>query len=300
MNIIETHALSRRFGRTEAVTGLTWNLAAGSMCALLGSNGAGKTTTLKLLLNLLRPTSGRALVLGSDSRALSPRDFEQIGYVSENQDLPLWMTVRQYLDYCRPFYPRWDRALERTLLDQFSLPQERRLRDLSRGMAMKASLLAALAYRPRLLILDEPFSGLDALVRDDLIGGLLEVSTQEEWTILVSSHDIDEVERLCDHVAYIAGGALRLSEPIEALQSRFRRVEVTTGFPDVSPLDSALGWDRSGSLVRFVETRYAGESSHRRWLEHFGGASPNASPMSLREIFLALARTERDTKGYTP
>ena len=104
MNIIETQNLTRRFG------------AQGEVMALLGPNGAGKSTTIKLLMNLLTPTAGSARVLGTDSRRLGPRQFEQIGYVSENQQLPLWMTVRQLLDYCRPFYPAWDRALEKTLL----------------------------------------------------------------------------------------------------------------------------------------------------------------------------------------
>ena len=297
MNIIETHALSRRFGKTEAVSELSWTLPAGSTCALLGSNGAGKTTTLKLLLNLLQPSGGHARVLGCDSRALGPTQFEAIGYVCEGQRLPAWMTVREFLDYCRPFYPTWDRSLERTLLEQFSLPPHRRLKDLSRGMAMKASLLAALAYRPRLLILDEPFSGLDALVRDELISGLIEVSNDQEWTIVVSSHDIDEVERLCDHVAYLEGGSLRLSESVEALQARFRRVEVSSVPADITPPESALQWERSGSLGRFIETRYAGSVSHDSWATLLGGSPATASPMSLREIFLALARAERASKG---
>ena len=114
MNIIETKNLTRRFGRTEAVQGLDLAVPAGSVFALLGPNGAGKTTTLKMLMNLLPPTGGSAQVLGVDSRKLGERELAQIGYVSENQQLPLWMTVRQLLDYCRPFYPTWDRELEKT------------------------------------------------------------------------------------------------------------------------------------------------------------------------------------------
>lgn len=293
MNIIETQNLTRRFGRTEAVHGLTFAVPQGSVLALLGPNGAGKSTTIKLLMNLLEPTAGSARVLGVDSRKLGEKEKAQIGYVSENQQLPLWMTVRQFLDYCRPFYPTWDRELERTLLKQFTLPEDRKLKHLSRGMTMKAALLSSLAYRPKLLVLDEPFSGLDPLVRDEFIRGLLEVSALGEWSVLVSSHDIDEVERLADHVAMLEGGRLRLNEPTEMLQGRFRRVEVT-GAPDgAEPGNGWLEWERAGTLTRFVETNYAGDATEDGWRLRFGDATITSLPMSLREIFLTLARSGR-------
>lgn len=296
MNIIETHDLTRRFGRTEAVHDLNLSVPAGSVFALLGPNGAGKTTTIKLLMDLLRPTRGVARVLGVDSRKLGEREKAQIGYVSENQDMPLWMTVRQLLDFCRPFYPTWDRDLEKSLLTQFALPEDRKLKHLSRGMLMKAALLSSLAYRPKLLILDEPFSGLDPLVRDDFIRGVLEVSSQGDWTVFVSSHDIDEVERLADHVAMIESGRLRLSETTENLQGRFRQIEVTLdeGAADVS--NPPTGWvelERSGSLVRFVATDYQRDTTEEACRQRFPRASVVARPMTLREIFLVLARQGR-------
>ena len=293
MNIIETKNLTRRFERAEAVQGLNLAVPAGSVFALLGPNGAGKTTTIKMLVNLLRPTAGEAQVLGVDSRKLGERELAQLGYVSENQQLPLWMTVRQFLDYCRPFYPTWDRDLEKTLLTQFALPEARKLAHLSRGMLMKAALLSSLAYRPKLLVLDEPFSGLDPLVRDEFIKGVLEVSALGEWTVLVSSHDIDEVERLADHVAVIEAGRLRLSEPTEALQGRFRRVEVTNAPVAAEPGSGWLEWERTGALTRFVETGYAGEATEDGWRLRFGDAAITAQPMTLREIFLTLTRSSQ-------
>ncbi len=293
MNLIETQQLTRRFGRTTAVQALDFNLPAGSLCALLGPNGAGKTTTLQLLLNLLAPTAGGARVLGVDVRRLGEREFAQIGYVSENQQLPLWMTVRQYLDYCRPFYPAWDRALEQTLRAQFALPPDRTLQQLSRGMRMKAALLSSLAYRPRLLVLDEPFSGLDPLVRDEFVRGMLEVAATGEWTVLVSSHDIEEVERLCDRVALLDRGRLQLDEPAEALLGRFRRVEVTQAPAAAGPAAGWLDWEQAGALTRFVEPAYAGEATAAAWRERFPGATVTAQPMTLREIFVTLARSGR-------
>ena len=276
--------------------GLDLAVPAGCVLALLGPNGAGKTTTLKLMMNLLQPTAGSAQVMGVDSKRLGERERAQIGYVSENQQLPLWMTVRQLLDYCRPFYPTWDRTLEATLLKQFALPEDRKLKQLSRGMLMKAALLSSLAYRPKLLVLDEPFSGLDPLVRDEFIHGVLEVSAVGDWTVVVSSHDIEEVERLADHVAMLDAGRLGLSETTAALLGRFRRVEITGG-PVVGAAEpGVLGWERAGGLARFVVTDYTGEVSERRWLERYAGATVSFRLMTLREIFVALARARQGAK----
>ena len=166
---IETFDLARRFGRLPAVDGLSLRVPTGSIFALVGPNGAGKTTTIKLLMNLVRPTRGRAIVLGADSRRLRPSDLQRIGYVSENQRLPDWMTPDELLGYVRPFYPTWDEALRARLQASLGLTATVPLRAASRGTRMKAALLASLAYRPELVVLDEPFSGLDPLVRDELV-----------------------------------------------------------------------------------------------------------------------------------
>ncbi|MDB6167675.1 MAG: transporter [Verrucomicrobia bacterium] len=296
MNIIETRQLSRRYGRTEALHSLDLDVPAGTIFALIGANGAGKTTAIKVLMNLLAPTGGDARVLGVDSRRLGPAERRQIGYVSENQKLPDWMTVRQLLDYCRPFYPTWDRELEARLLAQFELPADRAIRHLSRGMAMKTALLSSLAYRPRLLVLDEPFSGLDPLVRDEFIRGMLEVSQQLEWTIFISSHDINEVEQLADWIGVIDAGRLTFAEPIGQLQGRFRRVEVTLDAgapPPANPPASWLELGREGNLTRFIESRYEPAAFERSRQERFGDAAVAAHPMTLREIFVVLTRANR-------
>jgi len=297
MNAIETHHLTRRFGQTEAVNGVDLIVPTGSVVALLGANGAGKTTTIKLLMNLIAPTGGAARVLGVDSRKLGEREKAQIGYVSENQLLPTWMTVRQLLDYCRPFYPTWDVALEKTLLAQFALPEDRKLKHLSRGMTMKAALLSSLAYRPKLLVLDEPFSGLDPLVRDEFIRGVLEVSALGEWSVLVSSHDIEEVERLADRVALLENGRMKFQEPTDELQARFRRVEVSLGEAEAKLSGAPASWlevERAGRVIRFVESRYERLATERACREHFGDAATvTAQGMSLREIFLTMARAAR-------
>jgi ABC-2 type transport system ATP-binding protein len=300
-NVIETDALARRFGKTDAVRDLALAVPEGSIYAFLGPNGAGKTTTIKMLLNILAPTSGSATILGVDSKRIGPSELSRIGYVSENQQLPEWMTVGEFIAYCRPMYPDWDTAFCGKLLDQFDLPLNRKLKHLSRGMKVKAALLVSLAYRPRLLILDEPFTGLDPLVRDEFIRGVLELSDQENWTVFLSSHDIDEVERLADWVGIINNGSLELAESAAALQSRFRRIECvvtqTAGLPAVLP-QSWLVPEMAGHTVRVVESLFDPESSEAQLRRVLPDASQIAvSSMSLRDIFLALARTYRLNKS---
>jgi ABC-2 type transport system ATP-binding protein len=222
-SVIETVDLTRRFGRVDAVEGLNLHVPAGSLFAFVGPNGAGKTTTIKILLNLLKPTSGKAVVLGTDSRCLGPRELARIGYVSENQDLPEWMTVDQLIAYVRPFYPTWDETLCHKLKRDLDLTSRLPLKSFSRGMRMKAALLVSLAYRPELVVLDEPFSGLDPLARDELIRALLELTGEHNWTTLISSHDIDEVERLADTIAFIDKGRIFVTESVQDLVGKYRR-----------------------------------------------------------------------------
>jgi ABC-2 type transport system ATP-binding protein len=234
-------------------------------------------------------------VLGVDSRRLGRAELARIGCVSESQALPDWMTVRQLVEFCRPLYPTWDDAFCARLVEQFALPPDKRLRDLSRGMKMKASLLSSLAYRPRLLVLDEPFSGLDVLVRDELIRGVLELSEEARWTVVVSSHDIDEVERLADWVGVMNEGRLALAEPVAALQERYRRVEVTlhgTASPPTSHPPAWIDVAVAGRRLSFVHTAYRSDETEAE-VERLVGAAPAITPLTLREIFLALARTYR-------
>jgi ABC-2 type transport system ATP-binding protein len=287
---IKTERLTKRFGRTTAVRELELEVPGGGVFALLGPNGAGKTTTIKLLAGILRASSGRAWLLGRPSEKLDPAVRARVGYVSESQKPPAWMTVAQMLDYCRPMYSTWDRAFERELVERMELPVSQKIRHLSRGQRMKAMLVSSLCYRPALLILDEPFSGLDPLTRDDLLGGLLEMSGQNEWTVFLSSHDVEDVERIADHVGFIHDGALTHSESLAALQARFRSVEISGATALPAPLPAT--WrhlETDGSTVRFIETAWSSRSE-MELARIFPGSSIAVGAMSLREIFLAIAR----------
>jgi len=294
---IQTDNLVKKFRRVEALRGLTLDVPQGAVYALVGPNGAGKTTAIKVLMNILRATSGRAEVLEVDSSQVKGRQFESIGYVSENQEQPEWMTVGYLMEYLKPFYPTWDSALEAELVKQFDLPRDRKLRHLSRGMRMKAALASSLAYHPKLIVLDEPFTGLDPLVRDELIQGLLDRA--EESTIFVSSHDLGEIETFASHVAYLEEGKLRFAEELSSLEERFREVELTFDVPPTVPQQLPESWvqvNNSAAVVRFVESQYDSTRSNAEVRTAFGEPrNITFSPMSLRAIFLAMAKSGRNS-----
>jgi ABC-2 type transport system ATP-binding protein len=292
---IRTYGLSKKFRSTAVLDGLLMDVPDGSIYGLVGPNGAGKTTTIKVLMNIYPPTGGRSEVLGADSRRLGPREFAQIGYVSENQEMPDWMTVGYFLDYFSHFYPTWDRALAAELVRQFQLPLDRKLRHLSHGMRMKAALASSLAYRPKLMVLDEPFTGLDALVRDELIEGFL--PRAENTTIFISSHDLTEIESFASHIGYLDRGRLQFSEELETLSARFREIVLTFAAATPLPRDWPASWlkpEAAGSVVRFVETRFDQDrtaAAARRTFPDFLDMA--ATPMPLRSIFVTLAKASR-------
>lgn len=292
---IRTDHVSKKFRGSTVLDGLSLQVPEGAIYGLVGPSGAGKTTTIKLLMNILRPSAGHTEVLGVDSQRLSPREWARIGYVSENQEMPDWMTVGYFLNYWRDFYPTWDTGLAMELARQFDLPLDRKLRHLSRGMTMKAALASSLAYRPKLLVFDEPFTGLDALVRDELIEGFL--PRAENTTIFISSHDLAEIETFASHIGYLEHGRLQFSEALDTLHERFREVILTFAGAPALPADWPAEWlapETSGPVVRFVDASF----SEERTPEKVRRAFPNVrditvNGMPLRSIFVTLAKAGR-------
>jgi len=297
--VIRTDALTKKYRRLTALDQVNVEVQEGAVYALVGRNGAGKTTGIKVLMNLIAATSGRAEVLGIDTKQIRGKSYTQIGYVSENQDIPEWMKVGALLEYLRDFYPTWDRALEDSLIKQFELPRDRKIKALSRGMKMKLALASTLAFHPKLIVLDEPFGGLDPLVRDQLIEGLLERA--EESTLFISSHDLAEIESFASHVGYLEEGKLRFSEDMTALAARFREVEIT--FDAERPLPSPLpaSWRQaqaSGTIVRFVESQFDSEKTPVEIQRVFGETKEvSFRPMGLRAIFLSMAKKKEEPQG---
>jgi ABC-2 type transport system ATP-binding protein len=296
MNAIEVDGLSYAYGRraNDALHGVQLAVPEGAIYALLGPNGAGKTTLLQLLAGLREASHGSARVLGRDVRALTWRDRQVIGYLAEGQALPRWMRLRELEAYVAPLYPNWDPALADTLRARFQLDPARTVGTLSRGEQMKAALLCALAPRPKLLLLDEPFTGIDVAVKDELVRGLLESAAGEGWTVLIASHDIGELEMLADHVGILVRGRMRLDESMERARQRFRHVSVTGDAAMLANARaSASGWlrvEHAGDRLSFVVTDAGPALESTVVPASFPDARRiDVRELSLRELYLAVS-----------
>jgi ABC-2 type transport system ATP-binding protein len=220
--VIDVAELTRRFGATTALAGVSLALPRGAVYGLVGANGAGKTTLIKHILGLLRAESGSVRVFGLDPVAEPVAVLSRIGYLSEENDLPGWMSVDELIRYSRAFYPAWDDAYAEELRQAFALDPSSKIRTLSKGQKARAGLLVALAHRPELLVLDEPSSGLDPIVRRDILGAVIRTIADEGRTVLFSSHLLQEVEQVADHVTMIHKGKIALSAPLEAIRESHR------------------------------------------------------------------------------
>lgn len=296
MAAVEASHLSYSYGRTEALHDVNLAVPEGALYALLGPNGAGKTTLLQILMGLRRATEGRVAIMGKDRATLTRADKARISYVAEGQRLPGWMRLEQLEAYLAPLYPTWDPALADTMRDRFSLDPYRRVGTFSRGEHMKAALLCAVAPRPQLVLMDEPFTGMDPVVKDDLVRGLLASAASDGWTAIISSHDVGELELVTDWVGFIDHGRMRLSEDRDRLRERFKRVTViSTGTATLEQRDGDewLSIDRAGKRLSFVlaDATTATEDSLRA---RFPGAETiEIRDATLGEIFVAMARGAR-------
>jgi ABC-2 type transport system ATP-binding protein len=290
--------LTKTFPRVDALHLLSLEVPEGAVFALVGPNGAGKTTAIKTFLNLHKPTSGNADVLGVDSRSLGADQLAQIGYVSENQKMPVWMTVGYFLAYCQEFYPTWSGDDLAALVRLYELPLDRKLKDLSRGMRVKAQLASSLAYSPKLIVLDEPFSGLDVLVREQLIESVLDRTP--EATVFLASHDLAEIESFASHIAYLNQGRLAFAEETAALSARFREIQVTLGSPADLPAGLPATWlnpEVSGVVIGFTDSGYSDRSQAEIRSRFPGAREIAARVMTLRSIVLALEKSAKPGKG---
>jgi ABC-2 type transport system ATP-binding protein len=221
-SVINVSELTRRFGAKTALASVSLSMPRGAVYGLVGANGAGKTTLIKHVLGLLRAESGSVRVFGLDPVADPVAVLSRIGYLSEENDLPGWMRVDELIRYSRAFYPAWDDAYAEELRRTFALDAAAKIKTLSKGQKARAGLLIALAYRPELLLLDEPSSGLDPIVRRDILGAVIRTIADEGRTVLFSSHLLDEMEEVADHVTMIDGGRIVLSAPLNTIKESHR------------------------------------------------------------------------------
>jgi ABC-2 type transport system ATP-binding protein len=206
--IVTVEHVAKRFGKTRVLDDVSFTLPERGVSVLLGANGEGKSTLLRILLGLLAPDVGKVRVLGLDPLKQGREVRTLVGYVPDVPDNPAWMTPHELFRFLRPQYPAWDQARVLELAEQWDIPLETRFKELSRGQAARALLAAALAQRPRLLLLDECFAGLDPLARRDLLGGFLAELAEQEIATLLVTHDLDVAARVAERVLVLAQGRI--------------------------------------------------------------------------------------------
>ena len=294
---VETENLGRRFGTFEAVRGVDLKVQRGTVFGLLGVNGAGKSTIIKMLVGHLRPTSGRLRVLGRRLEDDLVEIRRRVAYVSENRYLYEWMTVAESVSFTRAFHANWDDQKAADLLKRFSLPPEKKVRQLSRGNRARLCLLLALSYNPELIILDEPTSGLDPIVRRDFIENIVSEISEEGKTVLFSSHIVEEVERVADDVGIINDGELLLVSSVEEIKASYKRVRYATNGarPELSGVPGLLGVE-NGRHEQVLTVRGFGDETISALAER-GVRSPEVLPISLEDIFVNTVRAERERRA---
>lgn len=221
--VIAITDLIRRFGTKTVLESVSLYVPKGSVFGLVGENGAGKTTLIKHILGLLRAEEGMVKVFGTNPVADPVGVLGRIGYLSEQPDLPGWMRVDELIRYMKAFYPQWDASYAAQMLKQFGLNPAQRINTLSKGQTAKAGLLVARAHRPDLLLLDEPSSGLDPLVRRDILEAVIRTVAEEGRTVFFSSHLLEEIERVSDHIAMLHQGKIVLCGPLDEIKAQHRR-----------------------------------------------------------------------------
>ena len=289
---IEIQNLVRRFGRTDAVNGLSLRVAPGRCYGFFGRNGAGKTTTIKCLLNLLQPSSGTARIFGLDPRAREVDVKSRIAYVPDAVAFYPWMTVRQTLDYFASFRPRWNDDTEAALMQQFQLDPRQKTSHLSKGQRTQLALISAICPEPELLILDEPTSGLDPIVRREFIQtviGAYQEGDPGRRTVFVSTHLISEFEGLIDEFTIVDRGREVLTLESDAARERYKKVYAR--FPStLGPLDVAAS-QVLRKTGREIEIIVNGDSD--RVIERLRAHAPEAvtvESLTLEEIFVSTVK----------
>jgi ABC-2 type transport system ATP-binding protein len=299
--VIDIQGVTRRFGATVALENVSLRVPRGVVFGLIGANGSGKTTLLKHVLGLLQAESGTVRVFERDPVAdpvgvlsrigyLSEENDLRIGYLSEENDLPPWMTVAELIRYTKAFYPGWRDDYAEELRRQFGLDLRSRIDKLSKGQKARAGLLAALAYRPELLVFDEPSSGLDPLVRRDILGAIIRTVADEGRTVLFSSHLLDEMERVVDSVAMIDKGRIVFAAAMDDLQAKHCRLTLRFAEARQRPpeLLGALSWEGAGQ--EWAGLFHGAPDELRAIVSTCGAHIVEEQSVGLDEIFVARMR----------
>lgn len=289
-NAIHVRGLIRRFGRITALNGLDFDVPAGSVTGLLGPNGAGKSTTIHILMGMLRPHNGDVSVLGFDPMKDDVSIRSRTGFVPEDPRGEPRYTVRQNLDFLKAFRSGWDSVLEKALLERFELDTAKTCVSLSRGQRAKLALIGALAFRPELLILDDPTSGLDPLARREFIEGIVSVLADEGKTVFFSSHHVDDIERVADRIVIIHQGKCLVETDMDSIHANWRQYRLSFGeqtAPEQLTLPGLRRWSPAGRSGLAVFDGFS-DASLQAMAELY--AECESRPFSLEDIYVELAR----------
>jgi len=285
--VIAIDGLSRRFKSKRALDNVSLSVERGQVFGLVGANGAGKTTLIKHLLGLLKAESGSVRVFGLDPVADPVSVLGRIGFLSEDRDLPGWMRVDELIRYSRAFYPGWDANYAEQLRRQFQLDPAARVKHLSRGELAKAGLLVALAHRPELLLLDEPSSGLDPVVRREMLEAIVRTVADEGRTVFFSSHLLDEIERVSDRVAMMANGQIVLEGRLDGILESHHRLTLRFPAPLAKPPTLAGALHVTGRGVEWTAVCNGQRGELEAAASSLGAHVVEEDSPTLDEIFLA-------------
>ncbi|MEE4243919.1 MAG: ABC transporter ATP-binding protein [Kangiellaceae bacterium] len=239
--IIDIQNLSRSFADKQALNDISLSVGPGEVLGIVGENGAGKTTLIKHILGMYQAQSGTVEVMGMDPVAEPEKVLAEIGYLSEEPDMPAWMKVSELLNYTSSFYRNWDQKYAHELVSAFKIDTNKKVKELSKGQKARVGLVTAQAHKPKLLLLDEPSSGLDPNVRRDILGSVIRTVADAGRTVIFSSHLLDEVERVCDKLIMIKDGEIILSDTVENVLNNHYRIVVSSISSD-APLTALSGY----------------------------------------------------------
>jgi ABC-2 type transport system ATP-binding protein len=297
--VIQTRGLTRYFGGKCAVDTVSFSVPRGSVFAFIGRNGAGKTTTIRMILGLLEPTRGTSSILGYESMTLPPEARARIGYMAEGHPVYAWMRVGQYAGFQRGFYDHWNQQIFASVIDYFAISPRTKAGHLSHGQRAGLHLAMTLAIEPEILMLDDPATGLDPSARRSLLEAMIYFTRSRERTIFFSTHLLDDVERVADHVAVLDYSVLRVCCSADTFRERVRRLVVR--FPCEPPrkLPAIPGLLRATRAENELSLIVANLNSRtERDLESLGALAVDEQPISLEDALIAHVGRQGDKSFF--